>query len=198
MRSRPDGWARAGSGGDTRASRGSALQFSEGQIIIHPHHGPATITGSMARMVRGQSVEYLNLEIQSSGMSVCLPLAKAEELGLRAVAGTSMLDELAAVLCGPSCAQENQWARRMKAQRMEVATGDPARIAAVVRDLVRRREERGLSLAEKDLLKEASAPLVAEIAIAVQTSEDEAREVMHTMVIEESPAVLDKLVAVAA
>lgn len=168
------------------------MQFNEGQTVIHPHHGPAVITGSMVRTVRGAAVEYLNLEIQATGMSVCMPVDKIEELGLRAVAGNGMLDQLADVLCGPSCAQETQWARRMKAQRMEVATGDPVRIAAVVRDLLRRREERGLSLAEKDLLKEASAPLVAEIAIAVNATEDEAREVMRALAIDACRDVLDK------
>lgn len=169
------------------------MQFTTGQTVIHPHHGPATIKGQTVRTVRGEEVEYLNLEISESGMSVCLPAAKAEEIGLRTVADSSLLDELVAVLCGPSCAQETQWSRRMKAQRMEVATGDPIRIACVVRDLLRRREERGLSLAEKDLLKEASAPLIAEIAIAVDTPSDQARVVMHTLVLEESPAVLDRM-----
>lgn len=35
-----------------------------------------------------------------------------------------------------------------------------------VRDLTRRQDKGGLSLGEKDLLKEASMPLVAEIALA--------------------------------
>lgn len=169
------------------------MEFTVGQTVIHPHHGPARITGTASRTVRGASVDYLDLEICDTGMSVCMPVAKAEEIGLRTVAGKSLLDELVTVLCGPSCQQENQWSRRMKAQRMEVATGDPVRIACVVRDLVRRREERGLSLAEKELLKEASAPLVAEIALAVAKSADQARAVMLALVLEASPEVLDRI-----
>ncbi|MDO5498281.1 MAG: CarD family transcriptional regulator [Propionibacteriaceae bacterium] len=169
------------------------MEFTEGQTVIHPHHGPALVTGSTTRKVRGEAVDYLELEIRETGMSVCLPVAKAEEIGLRKVAGASLLEELVSVLCGPSCEQESQWSRRMKAQRMEVATGDPTRIAGVVRDLVRRREERGLSLAEKELLKEASAPLVAEIAIAVSVTPDQARAVMQTLVLEGSSDVLDRI-----
>lgn len=169
------------------------MEFTEGQTVIHPHHGPAVVTGTTTRKVRGVPTEYLELEICDTGMSVCLPVAKAEEIGLRTVAGASLLEKLVTVLCGPSCEQENQWSRRMKAQRMEVATGDPVRIACVVRDLLRRRAERGLSLAEKELLKEASAPLVAEIALAVSKTADQARAVMQALVLEASPDVLDRI-----
>ncbi|MDO5682909.1 MAG: CarD family transcriptional regulator [Propionibacteriaceae bacterium] len=169
------------------------MEFTEGQTVIHPHHGPALVTGTTTRKVRGVPVDYLDLEICDTGMSVCMPVAKAEEIGLRTVAGKSLLDELVSVLCGPSREQETQWSRRMKAQRMEVATGDPVRIACVVRDLVRRREERGLSLAEKELLKEASAPLVAEIALAVAKTTDQARAVMQALVLEATPEVLDRI-----
>jgi hypothetical protein len=47
--------------------------------------------------------------------------------------------------------------------------------AAVVRDLIRRRDDRGLSLAEKEMLNETARPLVAEIAVAVKTSEEAQR-----------------------
>lgn len=169
------------------------MEFTVGQTVIHPHHGPAVVTGRTTRKVRGVPVDYLDLEVCDTGMTVCMPVSKAEEIGIRTVAGKSLLDALVNVLCGPSCEQESQWSRRMKAQRMEVATGDPVRIACVVRDLVRRREERGLSLAEKELLKEASAPLVAEIALAVAKPTDQARAVMLALVLEASPEVLERI-----
>ena len=77
-----------------------------------------------------------------------------------------------------------------EAQRMEAATGDPLRIAAVVRDLIRRREERGMSLAERDLLREASAPLLAEIALATDASEEKAKLVLFKLVMEGDAEVL--------
>ena len=83
------------------------------------------------------------------------------------MACAAQLADLTTVLCAESPPAEPQWARRVKGRRIELATGDPLRIAAVVRDLIRRRDERGLSLAEKDLLQEGVAPLVAEVAIAV-------------------------------
>ncbi len=69
-----------------------------------------------------------------------------------------------------------------------IATGDPLpglppwfATWCVVASAVR-------SLGEKDLLKEASAPLLAEIALAVDVSEDDARDVMTAMILDESRA----------
>jgi CarD family transcriptional regulator len=169
------------------------LQLTEGLTVIHPHHGPATVLGATTRKIRGEAVEYIELRICETGLNICIPLAKAQESGLRAVAGDAMLDDLVGVLTQPSGPVEKQWARRFKAQRMEVATGDPMRIAAVVRDLVRRREEHGISLGERDLLKEAAAPLVAEIALAVNISESKARAAVESLVLEGDADVLNHL-----
>lgn len=97
------------------------------------------------------------------------------------------------VLCAPTVNEEKQWSRRYKANRAAMATGDPLQLATVVRDLVRRRERSSLSLGERDLLREASAPLIAEIAIAMKVSEEEAQEAMFSMIMEESDQVLDSI-----
>ena len=168
------------------------MQFTQGQTVIHPHHGPAVIDALTSRTIKDRVIEYVEMTICETRLSISIPLAKAAEVGIRAVAGRGMLAELAEVLCAPTGAIENQWARRYKAQRMEAATGDPLRIAAVVRDLIRRREERGMSLAERDLLKEASAPLLAEIALATDATE-ESEAVLTALVMEGNPEVLDNL-----
>ncbi|WIY82677.1 CarD family transcriptional regulator [Propionimicrobium sp. PCR01-08-3] len=169
------------------------MKFHVGQTVIHPHHGPAAVTKVMTRKVRGEQVEYVELEVVSNKLMVSLPVSKAEEIGIRDVAGVHELDKLAEVLSGPTVGEEPQWSRRYKANRASIATGDPLQLAAVVRDLVRRRERGSLSLGEKDLLKEASAPLLAEIALAINISEDDALEVMHSMILEESRDALDAL-----
>ncbi len=166
------------------------MQFTVGQIVVHPHHGPATVTGLMSRTVKGKVIDYVNLEVQADGMGVSVPVSSLAEVGIRQVACATQLAELAEVLCAASPPLEKQWARRVKAQRIEIATGDPLRIAAVVRDLIRRREERGLSLAEKDLLAEGADPLVAEMAVAVKSTPEEAHAVLEALVIEGSDDVL--------
>lgn len=167
------------------------MKFQIGQTVIHPHHGPAAVTSVSPRTLKGKEVDYVELEVLASQLLVSLPTSKAEEIGIREVAGVNELDRLAEVLTSPTTDEESQWSRRYKANRASIATGDPLQLAAVVRDLVRRRERSSLSLGEKDLLKEAAAPLLAEIAIAVDVSEDHAHDIMLAMIMDESRAALD-------
>lgn len=169
------------------------MQFEVGQIVIHPHHGPAQVIDICTRTIKGEKVDYAELEVQGNKLKVSFPVSKADEIGIRDVAGEHQLDKLTQVLCAPTVNEETQWSRRYKANRASMATGDPLQLAAVVRDLVRRRERGSLSLGERDLLKEASAPLLAEIALAVDVDEEVAREVLISMIMEESPDVLERI-----
>ena len=169
------------------------MQFSVGQTVIHPHHGPATVTGLMNRTIKGNVIEYVSLEVLASGMGVSVPVVTVDEVGIREVAAACDLARLTDVLAAESGLEETKWARRVKNQRIELGTGDPVRIAAVVRDLIRRREGKGLSLAEKDMLRDGVEPLVAEIALCVKSSEEQALEVLETIVTERSDAVLQRL-----
>lgn len=134
------------------------MQFHAGHIVVHPHHGPASVVGTLTRVVRGKPREYVDLSLHCGQMTISVPLDQADEIGIRDVAGVGELERLAAVLCAPTGPEESQWARRFKANRALISTGDPLHLAEVVRDLTRRLERGSLSLGEKDLLKEASFP----------------------------------------
>ena len=67
----------------------------------------------------------------------------------------------------------------MKANQEKIATGELERVAEVVRDLGRRRDAKGLSMAEKDLFRDAQSPLVAEVALALEVDQDRATEILE-------------------
>ena len=45
------------------------MKFHVGQTVIHPHHGPAMVAKVMTRTVRGERVDYAELEVVSSKLS---------------------------------------------------------------------------------------------------------------------------------
>src|SRR5690625_3796472 len=63
-----------------RRRKGHALNFSPGQVVVHPHHGPATIKKVASRTIRGNRVKYLKLEVTEE-LLVSIPVEKAEEIG---------------------------------------------------------------------------------------------------------------------
>ncbi|QCU78938.1 hypothetical protein E7744_12975 [Citricoccus sp. SGAir0253] len=157
------------------------MQLIPGKLVVHPHHGPAAVTNRFQRTVKGAEVTYIELTIRSNNLVVSIPEAKVEEIGVREVYDRAHLRRLLEVVQEPTGVEEKQWSRRMKANQEKVASGLLEQIAEVVRDLGRRRDTKGLSMAEKDMFRNAQAPLVAEVALALEITEDEATEVLEAV-----------------
>jgi CarD family transcriptional regulator len=163
------------------------MQFSEGQTVVYPVHGPATITSIFSRTVKGNEIEYLKLEVHDTKLEVSVPLASAEKVGIRAVLGTEEMKALFEVLRAPTVDEEDKWSRRMKDNQEKLKVGDIFTVAGVVRDLTRRNEYKGLSLAERDLLRHAQGPLVTEIALSLGIDNDEAEAALQNALNPDSP-----------
>ncbi len=155
------------------------MELLEGQIVAHPHHGPARVTGFTEQTIKGQVVRYARLEVKGTGMILGVPLDKAEEIGVRPLLDDEELVRIFSILTAESDQEETGWSRRIKAEIQLLRTGDMFKIAGMVRDLTRRHSDRGLSLAEKDLLRDASAPLVNEIALCMDLTTEKAALVVE-------------------
>lgn len=114
------------------------------------------------------------LEVRSSRLLVWVPVDQVEHVGLRPVLDSAGLSALFAVLKAPADTEDPQWSRRYKDNSEKIATGDPMVIAAVVRNLMLRDADRGLSQAEREMLRHARRPLLTEISLSLGISEDDA------------------------
>jgi CarD family transcriptional regulator len=159
------------------------MHFSEGQIVVHPHHGPCTVAGTTTRTIRGVETRYIDLAVHASAMNICVPLANAEEVGLREVLDAEGLEKLLDVLRAPTGHVETGWSRRFKDNVDQLRTGDLLLTAKVVRDLTRRQAEKGVSWGEKDLLKHARQPVVTELALALHLTEEEAEGALEEAIL---------------
>lgn len=156
----------------------TTLTFNVGQTVVHPHHGPAAILRLATRKVRGEEMEYLVLEVQANKLEVWVPMAKAAEVGLRPVLNGPELQKLMEVLKAGADAEETQWSRRFKENTELLASGNITDVARVVRNLTLRSLDKGLSHAERDMLRHARRPLLTEISLSLGVSEDEASAVL--------------------
>ncbi|GAB3167161.1 CarD family transcriptional regulator [Streptomyces incanus] len=161
------------------------MQFSEGQTLIHPHHGPATVTEVLDRSVNGKSRRYVQFQIHRTDLRIAVPVEKADEVGLRSVYAATQVQELLGVLKAPADEQEEAWSRRFKANSEALRVGDLLLTAGVVRNLMRRQEERGLSAAEKDMLKHARRPILAELALALSLTDGETEKLLDSAILGE-------------
>lgn len=148
------------------------MSFHEGQIIVHPHHGPALVRSIRTRGIN--EIRYLVLEIRSSKLIDWVPLEKADSIGLRPVMSREELEKVFDVLRAPADAEQPQWSKRFKENTELLSTGDLMDTARVVRNLTLRERNKGLSRAEQDMLREARKPLLTELTVSLGISEEAA------------------------
>lgn len=179
---RPASRSGAAERGAALAARLNGVQFAEGQTLVHPHRGPATVTEILDRSVNGRSRRYVRFQIHRTDPHTAVPVEKADEVAPRSVHAATRVQEPFDVLRAPPGELEEIRSRRFKANGEKLRGGDPLLTAGVVRDLTRRQEERGPSSAEKSMLKHARRPVLAELALSLSLSAGEAEELLDPAV----------------
>jgi CarD family transcriptional regulator len=123
-----------------------------GTTLVYPHHGAVTVTRRRVRRVRGEDATYVTMRVHSSDLTIDLPAANFELVGVREEAAN--------------------WSRRFKSNQEKMGSGSVIRVAEVVRDLSRRDALTGVSAGEKHMLQKARQLLESEIALTLGSVED--------------------------
>jgi CarD family transcriptional regulator len=160
------------------------MSFSVGETVVYPHHGAALIEAVETRTIRGVEQEYLVLRVEQGDLTVRVPSTNVELVGVREVVGAEGLTEVFDVLRAPHTEEPTNWSRRYKANLEKLASGNPLKVAEVVRDLWRRDRERGLSAGEKRMLTKARDILVGEVALAESSTKDDAELLLDKVLTE--------------
>src|SRR5690625_351976 len=162
-----------------------ALEFSTGQVVVHPHHGPATVKRTFSRSIRGERRKYLRLQVHHDDLLVAVPVETAEEIGVRPTIDLEEVREIFDVLLAESGKQEKVWSRRIKSNTERLRTGDMKTVAALIRDLTRQNDEKRLAFGEMKLLRDATGPFVAELALVLSKDAEEVTEMMNAAILED-------------
>ena len=160
------------------------MTFTVGETVVYPHHGAALIEEVKTRKIRGEEKMYLKLKVAQGDLTIEVPAENVDLVGVRDVVDQEGLDKVFDVLRAPYTEEPTNWSRRYKANLEKLASGNPLKVAEVVRDLWRRERERGLSAGEKRMLAKARDILVGEVALAEKSTKDEAEILLDKVLAE--------------
>jgi len=169
------------------------MTFKVGETVIYANHGAAVIEEIQTRKIKGEDQLYLSLRvIEGPGresqhpLRIDVPARNLDLVGVRDVVGADGLEKVFSVLRAPYAEEPTNWSRRYKANMEKLHSSNVLKVAEVVRDLWRRKRERGLSAGEKQMLAEARRLLVLELALAEkmddETAEAKLEEVLNSQV----------------
>src|ERR671925_1242361 len=155
-------------------------KFKIGDQVVYPQHGVATIQKIEEKDVLGERQTYLVLELDAGDLTLMVPAASVEEVGLRNLIGKDQVEEVLRVLGkGRVTDGAENWSRRFKANQEKLKSGDIQLVAEVVRNLSLRERQKGLSTGEKRMLNRARDILAGEIAVALSVDNEEATAVLE-------------------
>lgn len=155
-------------------------KYKVGDQVVYPQHGVATIQKIEEKDVLGERQAYLVLELDQGDLTLMVPAASVEEVGIRNLIGREQVEEVLRVLGkGRVTDGAENWSRRFKANSEKLRSGDIQQVADVVRNLSIRDRQKGLSTGEKRMLNRARQILAGEIAVALKLEADEAEAVLE-------------------
>ncbi|MFM7251533.1 MAG: CarD family transcriptional regulator [Ilumatobacteraceae bacterium] len=150
------------------------MKFKKGETVIYPQHGACIVQGTRKMEMFGTTQDYLILKTVINDMTLSVPVAKANEVGVRPPVSPDELEDLVAVLSKPDPRVPSNWSRRFKNHQEKLKSGDVYQVAEVVRNLAARNRDASLSAAERTMYDRARINLISEIAPALKVSTEEA------------------------
>ncbi len=147
--------------------------FHVGDKIVHPMHGAGVIDSVVNKKVNGVVRDYYVLRLPVGGMMVMIPTENCAEIGVRPVVEPTEADKVIDALPAIEVECDPNWNRRNRENMTRLKSGDLLEVARVMKGLILRDGERGLSTGERKMLHSAKQILISEIALSESASYEE-------------------------
>ncbi len=153
--------------------------FKIGDKVVYPMHGAGIIEAIEEKEVLGETRKYYVLRLPVGDMKVMIPVSNYKEVGLRQVIDKEGVQKVFRILGEQSSSMSSNWNRRYRANLEKIKSGNIFEVAEVVRNLVMRDKEKGLSSGERKMLENARQILVSELVLATEMNEDKTKSMIE-------------------
>src|SRR5262249_48568744 len=108
--------------------------FKTGDFVVYPAHGVGSIRGVEEQEIAGLKIELFVISFDKDKMTLRVPTAKAEAVGMRRLATPDTVKDAMKTLKGRARIKRTMWSRRAQEYEAKINSGDLISIAEVVRD----------------------------------------------------------------
>lgn len=140
--------------------------YNVGDKIVYPMHGAGVIESIEEREILGKKCSYYVMKIPIGDLKVMIPTNNVNDIGIRDVISISEADKVFNVLGSSNHEFSTNWNKRYRENMVKIKSGDIFEVADVVRSLMQREKERGLSTGERKMLTSAKQILISELVLA--------------------------------
>ena len=152
--------------------------YEVGAKVVYPLHGVGVINSIEEKTVLGATRSYYIIKLAISDMTVMIPTARSEELGLRLVVKDHDVKKALKLINSGITEMEEDWKTRYQHNFEKIKSGSILDVAEVVRNLFHRNKVKELSIMEKKLYENAYRLLVDEISYVKDMEKEEVQNIV--------------------
>ena len=161
------------------------VTFAIGQKTVYPSRGIAEVVGVEKKEIHGVVQSFYVLRLAENDLRIMVPVEKADQVGLRPVAGEDDVTEVLQILREKAVRfDRHTWNRRYRGFMEKIKSGSLFEVAEVFRDLSRLKQTKTLSFGERRMLDTARGLVVQELSVARAAEESKVAEELDSVLAE--------------
>ncbi len=153
--------------------------FNIGDKIVYPMHGAGIIEAIEEKEILGQKQDYYIVRMPIGDMKVMIPVNCTGDIGIREVISTDVADRVIEMMGNHEKITNTNWNKRYRENMAKIKSGDIFAVAEVVRSLITREREKGLSTGERKMLSSAKQILISELILAKGLDQREIENIIN-------------------
>lgn len=136
-----------------------------GDKVVHPMHGAGVIEGITEERISGRKASYYVFRMPVGGLVLKIPTENCGSIGMRSLSSVEQIDEVLDRIPEMDAEMTANWNHRYRENMQRIKSGDLLEVARVIKGLMWRDAQRGLSNGERKMLHTAKQILISEIVL---------------------------------
>jgi CarD family transcriptional regulator len=147
---------------------GGHVTFQVGDKVIYPNHGLGVVQRIEEKTILGTTCGFYHLRIIANETTVLVPVANADEVGLRRAISDEEVERLFGRLGDGKIDDHQNWKGRFKDNSDKMRSGSIFDMADVLKSLTFLARSKSLSFREKRMLDRARALIITEVSDVIR------------------------------
>ncbi len=136
-----------------------------GDKVVHPMHGAGVISDIVEERLAGQKKSYYVFSLPVGELVLKIPTENCDKIGIRELSTSEAIDNLISRIPELSVDMTVNWNQRYRENMERLKSGRLVEVAQVIKSLMWRDRERGLSNGERKMLHSAKQILLSEVVL---------------------------------
>ena len=145
-----------------------------GEKVVHPMHGAGIIEAITEEKLAGKRANYYVFRMPVGGLVLKIPTENCDSIGVRSLSSDEEIEAVLRSIPDMDAEMTANWNHRYRENMQRIKSGDLMEVARVIKGLMWRDAQRGLSNGERKMLHTAKQILISEIVLVQERTYQEA------------------------